>query len=41
MRKSMANRLVVVLDQMVAGVTGGDHKTAAAFVEDEHLDEFE
>ena len=41
MRLGEASRLVVVLDQMVTGVAGGDHKTAAVFDGDEHLDDSE
>ena len=37
MRLVEASRLVAELDQMVTGVAGGDHKTAAAFGGDEHL----
>ena len=41
MRLGEANRLVAVLDRMVAGVAGGDHKTVAAFVVNDQLDESE
>ena len=39
MRLIEANRLVPELDQMVAGVTGGDHKSAAERLGDEQVDE--
>ena len=40
-RLDETNRLVVMRDHMVAGVAGGDHKTAAAFGGDEQVDESE
>ena len=39
MRLVEASRLVPELDQMVDGVAGGDHKSAAVFDMDEHRDE--
>ena len=33
--------LVAALDQMVAGLAGGDQETAAVFVGDDHRDELE
>ena len=39
MRLVEAHNLVAAADQMVAGVAGGDHKSAAVFDTDEHLDD--
>ena len=36
---NVGNRLVVVRDHMVAGVAGGDHKSAAERLGDEQVDE--